>query len=530
MITPRDSRRIHGYFFLNAPSGKEQYDAYVGQIARGAGVSSAGQGIGRILGYATQVALARFFGAAQVGYYVLGLAFVQFANILAMFGMDDSAVRYVARYRAEGDASRVRGTILMVLWVTLGLSVALSVLMFAGADFLAGSVFGKPFLGTTFRIFSVSVPFFTVMSIMLWAMQGFGTVKYATYVEQVLRPLINLGLIVVFYLLGQEILGAIAAYILSMAAGTVLAFYYLRKLFPKLLDRTVPARYEIRELFGVSVPMAVARATNYMNTWATVAILGIFAPPRDVGVYNAAFRTAALCGLALVAFSGIFSPMISALYRRGSLEPLGFLYKDVSRWTYTGSLAIFLVTVTLGREILAVFGDAFVSGWAALVVIAAAQLFGSSVGLTGRMLTMTGHQRVVMWSRIASAVVSVVGGFALIPFYGLLGAAAAMAAGLVLANATTLFFVGRRLSYWPYSAAYLKPTAAGLLAAGATLLAKRVLPLPQGPPELAVLGAVFGVSFVALILAFRLSNSDRQFLKTFWAAVRRNARIGRVTG
>src|SRR5215210_7898481 len=88
---------------------KERYDAYVGQIARGAGTSSLGQGIGRLLGYATQVALTRMYGAAQMGFYLLGVSVVQLALILAQFGMDNSVVRYVARYRAEGDDSRVRG-------------------------------------------------------------------------------------------------------------------------------------------------------------------------------------------------------------------------------------------------------------------------------------------------------------------------------------------------------------------------------------------------------------------------------------
>jgi len=36
------------------------------------------------------------------------------------------------------------------------------------------------------------------MSTALFATQGFQIVKYATYVEHVLRPLVNLGLVVVF--------------------------------------------------------------------------------------------------------------------------------------------------------------------------------------------------------------------------------------------------------------------------------------------------------------------------------------------
>lgn len=506
----------------NAAPERERYDAYVGQIARGAGMSSLGQGIGRVVSYATQVALARFYGAAQLGFYLLGVTVVQLALALSQFGMDHSVVRYVARYRAEGDASRTRGTILLALGVPLALSVAMSALMFFGAGLLA-DLFDKPFLVSTFRAFSLSVPFFVTMSMTLWATQGFGTVKHATYVEQVMRPLINLALIVVFYLFGQEILGAVAAYGISMAVGTVLALRYLKRLFPELLDRSTRAKYEARELFGVSGQMLVATTTGYFNSWAMIGIVGFFVSASDVAVFNAAFRTAALCSLALFAFSGIFSPMISSLYRRGDLDHLGFLYKDVSRWTFTGSLAIFLLTVFLGREILSVFGEGFAAGWAAMMVMAAGQLFSSSTGLTGRLLIMTGNQMVVVVAKVISAGTSVVGGVALIPSYGVMGAAAAMAIGQVLANLVTLFFVKRRLGYWPYTLEYLKPVTAGLLATGAALFVGWFLPLSDGLPTMLVLAPIFGVAFAALILALRLSESDRRFLGSFWEAVRRSA-------
>jgi O-antigen/teichoic acid export membrane protein len=50
-------------------------------------------------------------------------------------------------------------------------------------------------------------------------------------------------------------------------------------------------------------------------------------------------------------------------------------------------------TAFLAKDVLAVFGREFVPGWPVMVVIAAAQLFSSSVGLAGRVLAMTGLDR-----------------------------------------------------------------------------------------------------------------------------------------
>jgi len=508
-----------------ASSPKEEgYNAHIGKIARGAGTSSVGQGVGRVLAFATQVILARMFGPAQVGFYVIGISVVQACSVLAVSGMDNVVVRYVARYRADGDAARVRGVILLVLGITFALSLALSVLVFAGAGWLADVVFQKPFLENIFRAFSVATPFFTLMTVTLYASQGFQTVKYVTYVEEVARPLINLALVGVFYLLGAQILGAVAAYALSMALGAGLALYYLRRLLPELTRRAAPAKYETREILISSGPIMVAKLTTYVNGWAMTWVLGAFVAAREVGIFNAAFRTAALSGLVLTAFSGIFAPMISDLYQRGSLDRLGLLYKDVSRWIFTGSLAVFLLTALLSKDVLAVFGPEFVVGWPVVIVVSLGQLFSASVGVTGKILMMTGNERRAMWSRVIATAITLAAGLALVPSYGLLGAATAAAAGLIAVNALTLFAVSRLLGFWPYNLLYLKPLSAGLLAAGASLAARWALQPSEGAAAILVLTPLFLVLFAAFSAAFRISDSDRQFLKASWSAMRRKTK------
>jgi O-antigen/teichoic acid export membrane protein len=436
------------------------------------------------------------YGPLQLGLYVLGFTTIQLSGILTRFGMDSGVIRYVAHYRTERDTSRVRGTILLALWTTFGVSLLLSVGIYLSAGFLAATVFDEPFLKTVLRLFSISLPFLTVMVMALSATQGFRTVKYRAYVYEIQQPLLNLVFVSAFYLAGGRILGAAVAYILSMAAGAALALYYLRRIFPELFDRNTPPKFEARELFSVSVPLVAADVTH---------------------------RTATLSSLVLGAFR-IFWPMISDLYSRGQLEDLRDLYRDVSRWTFTGSLAVFLVTVLLAKDIMAVFGPEFVSGWVAMVVVAGAQLFSSSVGHTGRILAMTGHQNTVMLATFGSGVTSIAASVALVPFYGMLGAGVAMAGGLVLLNIVTLVRVRQVLGVWPYNREYLKPLIAGLLAASGAFLLRSLAPTLTGLPAIGVFAPLFLMGFFGLLLVFGLNPSDRQLIAALWTAVRRTAR------
>jgi hypothetical protein len=56
------------------------------------------------------------------------------------------------------------------------------------------------------------------------------------------------------------------------------------------------------------------------------------------------------------------------------------------------------------------------------------------------------------------------------------------------------------------------------------------LPGLSGALALVVFAPLFLATFVALLVALGLSSSDRQFLASFWDAVRRNMRRGTPPG
>jgi O-antigen/teichoic acid export membrane protein len=505
--------------------GDSRGDTYVARVARGAGISTAGQGIGRVLGYLAQIMIARLFGLTAQGLYVAGVAVVNGAQILSRFGMENGVVRYVAHHRAREDTPRVRGTIIQAMGVTLALSLVLSAVMFFGAGFAAERFYDEPLMATVLRAFAFVLPFFVFMSMVVWATQGFQTVTYASYVQQIIRPALFLVLVGVFYLLGMQILGLIAAYGISMLLGGVAGVYYLRKLFPPLFDNKVPARFETKELFAVSVPMSITTGAQYLNTWSAALILSAVAVGAPVAIFYNAARTATFLTVVRFAFSGIFSPIISSFYARGELEDLGRLYKDVSRWIFTGAFAMFLVIVVLADEILALFGKAATSGVTALIIVAVGQLYSSSVGPTPRMLAMTGNQNLAMYTTAAAAIIGLVISLALIPNLEVLGAAIGMASAIIVENTGTMLAVKQRLGFWPYNSAWIKPLAAGLAAAAVAYLVNLLAPLPA-VLAIPVVGAILGVVYLALLLLFGLSGTDREFLGAFRDVALRYLRRG----
>jgi O-antigen/teichoic acid export membrane protein len=116
--------------------------------------------------------------------------------------------------------------------------------------------------------------------------------------------------------------------------------------------------------------------------------------------------------------------------------------------------------------------------------------------------------------------------FALVPGLGMLGAALGMAAAITTENTGTMLAVKWRLGFWPYNWSWLKPLAAGLLSAAAAYLAGVVLPLPGILATIAVVGAVFGIGYLALLLLLGLNETDWEFLGAFRDVALRYLRRG----
>ena len=143
---------------------------------------------------------------------------------------------------------------------------------------------------------------------------------------------------------------------------------------------------------------------------------------------------------------------------------------------------------------------------------------------------MTEYQNFAMIATSVAAVTGVITSLILIPRFDVMGAAIGMATAIIVENTGTMSAVKWRLGFWPVNAAWLKPLTAGVIAATVTYLLKVTLPLdalfgflpvPVSVPTIVLLGGLLGVLFLGLLWLFGLSETDKEFLGTFWKAAQR---------
>jgi O-antigen/teichoic acid export membrane protein len=332
--------------------------------------------------------------------------------------------------------------------------------------------------------------------------------------EDLVQPLVNLVLFLVFWALGWQLFGAVVATGISFAAALLVALGFLTRSWRLRTESLAEvAVVGHRELMLFSLPAALAGMLALVTMWIDRLLVAYFLTAADTGIYQAASQIAFVFILILSSFNGIFAPLISAHFAAGRKKELNDLYKVSTKWGLYLALPAFLVILVAPDEVLGVLLDSrYVAGAVPLLVLSVAQLVNLATGAVGFILVMGGRQN--SWLVLSGAALTANIGLSLIliPRHGLVGAAAAALLSIVGLFGSALLLVRRWEGLWPWDRRYVKGLVAALVTAGALVLTDR---LPIGSPVLHLLAlcVVAVVVFAGVLRVLGPDPEDREVMQ-----------------
>jgi O-antigen/teichoic acid export membrane protein len=417
-------------------------DGHMREIVQGASAAFLLKIAGAFLTFCFYVAVGRLLGPREAGMYFLALTVVTVAAVLGRVGLDGTMLRLIAAHAATSDWSAVQGVYRKGLTVAIAGTVAATVLTAIFAPVCATYIFAAPELSRPIRWMALSIVPAALIVLIARGLLGLKQVRDANLVNDVGVPAIAL---VAVGLLAPRwgILGAVWAYALANAATAVLGLWRWRKATPHL--RGLHGAFETRELFQSSIPLYWVACLQLVMTWTSTLALGMWATPRDVGIFGIANRTATLTSFILLAVNNIAAPKFAALHRAGDLATLGRVARDSARLMALVAAPMLIVCLILPGPVMRIFGADFESGAAVLSILAAGQFVNVVTGSVGFVLIMCGYERMYRNAFVVCAASSIALNGLLIPRFGILGAAIATAGTLALQNLVAAMLVWRKL-------------------------------------------------------------------------------------
>jgi len=441
-------------------------DRSLQKIARGTGIVFFGTISGMLLGFCERILFARFFSQAEYGIYSLALVVLNITVMFSTFGLQEGSARQIASYRSKGDTEKVQGVIISSLQMALIASTVFSAVLFFTSDIISTKIFHEADLSAPLKIFSLAVPFFSLIQILTSFFRGFNKVKPKVYFQDILRSGVFLLSLVFIILLGLSFSMAMYAFLVSIVF-TCLAFstYTIKKL-PLNINLKARLKTEGKELLLFSLPLFATLILNMIITWTDILMLGYYKTSDTVGLYNAALPIARLLPIPLASLVFIYTPVCSQLFSQKLFGEMKRNYNIATKWIFAATLPLFLVVFFFPADVLKLlFGIKYIEASTALKILSLGFFIHTFLGPNGATLTAMGRTKLLMWASLSAAFLNITANMVLIPFLGINGAAIASASALALANIINSTRLYQLSGIHPFSKNYLKPIVTSVIIA-----------------------------------------------------------------
>jgi O-antigen/teichoic acid export membrane protein len=183
-----------------------------------------------------------------------------------------------------------------------------------------------------------------------------------------------------------------------------------------------------------------------------------------VGLYSSAMTLARLLLVGNGALTYIYLPVAARLKREGAYDAIRSTYVTGTRWILAITIPMFFLFAFLpALSLRAVFGSLYTGGAVALDILVIGSFLSVIEGPANSCLAGMGYARSLLLTTILSAMVNLVLSFALIPTFGLVGAAVAWAVARAIYPGVGAYLLWRSDRITPFRPIFTIPLAVTLL-------------------------------------------------------------------
>lgn len=392
-----------------------------------------------------RVVIGRSLSPSIYGDVSIGLAILSFAVTTSLIGFNQGIPRYVSRFEDERD---VRGIWVVGLLVTVAISAGVSIAVASGLDFITGRFFENAGSDRLLQVFVMTIPFVVGLRVCVGVIRGLENTVYKTTVNDLLYPVLRIGLLLALLSMGIGIVAPAYAYLVAAAV----AFLTAHVLLNRLVSLVGSFRTHTRELVTFSVPLVLSTIISILLTQTDTLMVGYFQPSRQVGLYAAAYPLAYGLLTVLSSFGYLYLPLASRLDADDKRDEIAEVYQLSSKWIYILTFPLFLMFIAFPGDVLTmVFSSEYSQGETALLILSVGFFTNAMVGRNRETLSALGYPRGVLISNLVAFGLNFLLNLVLIPAYGFVGAAIASAVSFILLNIVVYVLLRAKFGITPFT-------------------------------------------------------------------------------
>lgn len=396
------------------------------------------------LTYGMYVILSRLMGVVDYGYFAFGLSLATILAIGANYGQQTAILRYWPEETVAGrpqkalEALRAGGAITLIA----GVAISLALLGVSAAT----DIFDPE---PVFHLYAAAALILPLALAEYWssALRAQGSVWTALTPRDILWRLGLPLFVVALYYAGVTLSGWAALLLTAAVLGLALAVQYL---FAQARRYEIaPGTSGLKSYWGEhgrsSRSFFLGTVLDSAALNVDIIFVGLLVAPAAAGIYFNAFRTAGLLTLFMFAITLVVAPMVARHYHAGEMRQAQAITALCAWAGFIFSLGVFVGFLLFGDFILGLFGEGQEQGKLILILLSIGLLFDAATGPSRIVLMMTGHERAYVRIFGSIVVAGMLVQLAVIPIFGLVGAALVNMLSRIAAQLAIAWFAHRRI-------------------------------------------------------------------------------------
>ena len=496
--------------------------AHVQRIARSGGLNVVGAALSAVVGFGLTLVLTNGLSQAAAGTVFATTSVFLIMTAVVQLGTESGMARWLPVKLATGRADQLGAVLRAGLVPTVLVSLVVAAVVVVLAPQVAGLLVDDRYVVTVttqVRVLAAFLPLAATLNVVLAATRGLRSIRPTVLVESIGRSVLQLLAVAAVTVLGGSAELVVLAWAGPYLFALLVAVVWLLALLRRVLRQDPAAAPEggppaegaasswpgpgavTREFWTYTGPRALATIAQTLLKRSDVVMVAALRSPSEAAVYAAASRFVTLGQVGVQALQQALGPQLSAMFARDEREHATEVFQVTTAWSIMIAWPVYIGCAVLAPVVLLLFGDGYTDGVPVVVLLSAAMLVAVASGSVDTVVLMSGRSWLSLANTLAALVVNVGLNLLLIPPYGIVGAAAAWTAAIVVRNVLPLLQIRRSLGMSPFGA------AAGLVAGSSFGL------LAVVPGVLVLLGvdtwwvvlalAVGGLGYVAVLVRAR---------------------------
>lgn len=447
--------------------------AGLGEIARGSTLNLAGAAISAASTLGVTLLVTRRFSAPVAGAFFAATSLFLIIETIANLGAYNGLIYFIARLRSMRARGRIpallRSAVIPVVLVSVAAAAVLLIFAEPLARLLLGGHLshgaGPVAVGRSLRALAVIVPFAALMDTYLGASRGYRDMHPTVITDRIGRSGLQLAGVAAAAFSGSAALLA-PLWALPYVPASVLAWIWFHRVRRRshrqaavadtksvqLRDRPAEGRAApgLSGFWRFNAPRSLATIAQMIIQRLDIVLVGILRGPVDAAVYTAATRFLVVGQLGNAAISMAAQPQFTHLFAIGDRRGVNAVYQATTGWLIVLTWPLYLLAAVYGPAVLGVFGHSYQAGSTVMVILSLTMLMATGCGQVDMVLTTTGRTSWSLLNGLLAVTVNVSVDLALIPRYGIEGAAIGWAAAIAVSNLVPLAQVARAVRVHPF--------------------------------------------------------------------------------